>query len=114
MFLEMKKVTGCLDKASQGAEGGGNERGNAIFMSPIPFYIQHRNQSLALLKALKVSLLFLWKGDSWSCAVPRQTRLFPFIEHFTFPAVYPAGNLGVTGTVRISLLGPIHFYYSFL
>lgn len=46
--------------------------------------------------------------------MPTQTRLFPFTEHFTFPAVYPAGNLRVIGTVRISLLGPIHFYYSFL
>lgn len=110
----MKKVTGCLDKAPQGAEGGGNERGSAIFTSPIRFYMQYKNQSLALLNALKVSLLFLRKGDSWSCAVPRQTRLFPFIEHFTFPAVYPAGNLRVIGTVRISLLGPIHFYYFFL
>lgn len=113
MFLEMKKVTGCLDKASQETEGEGNERENAVLMSQISFYTQHKNQSLALLNALKVSL-FLQKGDSWSCAVPRQTLLFPFIEHFTFPAVYPAGNLRVIGTVRISLLGPIHFYYFFL
>lgn len=46
--------------------------------------------------------------------MPTQTRLFPFTEHFTFPAVYPAGNLRVIGTVRISLLGPIRFYYFFL
>lgn len=114
MFLEMKKVTGCLDKASQGAEGEGNERGNAVLMSQIRFYIQYKNQSLELLNALQVSLLFPRKGDSWSCVVPRQTRLFPFTEHFTFPAVYPAGNLRVIWAVRISLLGPIHSYYFFL
>lgn len=63
-------------------------------MSPVYFYIQYKNQSLALLNALKVkvSASFSQKGDSWSSAVPRQTLLFSSIEHFTFPAVYPAGN----------------------
>lgn len=56
MFPEMKQVTGCLEEASQGAEGGGNQRGNAILMSPVNFYIQYKNQSLALLNALKVKV----------------------------------------------------------
>lgn len=45
VFSEMKQVIACLDEASQGTEGGGNQRGNAILMSPVHLYIQERNQS---------------------------------------------------------------------
>lgn len=33
----MQSVTGCLDQASCGAAGGGNQRGNGILMSPVHF-----------------------------------------------------------------------------
>lgn len=63
---ELKQVPGCLEEPSQGAEGGRNQRGNVILMSPVHFYIQCKNQSLSLLNALKLTFqcLVLQKGDS--------------------------------------------------
>lgn len=56
MLRELKQVPGCLEQPSQGAEGGRNQRGNDILMSPDNFYIQNKNQSLSLLNALKAKV----------------------------------------------------------
>lgn len=39
----------------------GNQRGNAGLMSPVHFHTQYKNQSLALLNALKVKVSALSK-----------------------------------------------------
>lgn len=56
MLRELKQVPGCLEGPSQGVEGGRNQRGNVILMSPDHFYIQNKNQSLSLLNALKAKV----------------------------------------------------------
>lgn len=65
VFPEMKQVTGCLEEASQGAEGAGNQRGNAILMSLVHFYIQYKNWSLTLLNALKVKVSASFSSERW-------------------------------------------------